>query len=380
MGTVRKKTYANVSFSETGQRRSSQFANWSAYTAVGSTNTGESLGTVNGHLNGRWSGGGAWFMTKTTYTYAPARLKDGTCQGPAILASYAEPWTDLAHNVPSEASLYVDGTHAINATIPTSPAFDLSVLIGELRAEGVPSAIGVNTWAAQTKRAKLAGEEYLNVEFGWLPLVRSIRDFSSAVNNGDKIFQKYLQEANHSIKKSYQFPATSNSKFQVMKFATNPAGVGPSGTGSVYQSTLQNKWFEADYVYHIPMGNGMSQTLQRQASYARKVLGVRLTPDVLWNLSPWSWAADWFGNTGDVLSNISNLGSDGLVMRHAYIMCHTIRTTEWRAPIRGIYSTRIKVEESKIRIPASPYGFGVAYNGLTPRQVAVIAALGISRW
>ena len=348
---------------------------------IGALNSGTSLGTTNAHLNGRWSGGGAWFMTKNSYAYSPATIFDGTVRGSAILQGLGFSYTGLPMNVPTESSLKVDGTHAINQTIPTTPAFDLSVAIGEIRQDGIPRTIGFDQWRERTLRAKNAGSEYLNVEFGWLPLVSAVRDFASAVNNGDAIFTKYLREANHSIKKSFQFPDEQESRFvDTAKFSTNPAGAGPSGTGSLFQTTFKRKWFEADYVYHVPMGSDMNSALQRHASYARKVLGVRLTPDVLWNLSPWSWAADWFGNTGEVMANISNLGSDGLVMRHAYIMCHTQRLTEWRAPIRGKYSHRTYVEDSKIRIPASPYGFGVTYESLTPRQVAVIAALGISRW
>jgi hypothetical protein len=43
-------------------------------------------------------------------------------------------------------------------------------------------------------------------------------------------------------------------------------------------------------------------------------------------------------------------------------------------------TSTVQTIESKIRLPATPYGFGVTYNGLSPKKVAVIAALGMSRW
>jgi hypothetical protein len=34
---------------------------------------------------------------------------------------------------------------------------------------------------------------------------------------------------------------------------------------------------------------------------------------------------------------------------------------------------------TKIRYPATPYGFGIAEDGLSPKQWSILAALGINR-
>jgi hypothetical protein len=164
-----------------------------------------------------------------------------------------------------------------------------------------------------------------------------------------------------------------------INFNAYPTGI---VTGSMFQTSVRKKWFETDYIYYLPTGGSIGAKFQRYGSYARKVLGIRLTPEVLWNLSPWSWAADWFGNVGEVLHNVSAIGTDGLVMRNAYIMCHTRTVSEWWTPDSGFSSSmrRTRIQESKIRIPGSPYGFGVTYSSLSSKQVAILAALGLSKW
>lgn len=108
-----------------------------------------------------------------------------------------------------------------------------------------------------------------------------------------------------------------------------------------------------------------------------------MTPEVLWELAPWSWAVDWFSNTGDVIHNISTLGYDGLVMEYGYMMTHTQydRRVEATALVNGVsVSARtVSRRETKRRTVATPYGFGIDDTTLSPRQLAILAALGLSR-
>jgi hypothetical protein len=116
-------------------------------------------------------------------------------------------------------------------------------------------------------------------------------------------------------------------------------------------------------------------------------LGTRITPELIWELTPWSWAVDWFTNAGDVIHNISQLGSDGLVMQYGYAMRH-MRVHEYH---RGHYSFSDSVgthvgtvareigSEWKQRVAAHPYGFGIDDTSLSARQTAILAALGLTR-
>jgi hypothetical protein len=118
---------------------------------------------------------------------------------------------------------------------------------------------------------------------------------------------------------------------------------------------------------------------------ANIVLGTRLTPDVLWNLAPWSWLVDWFGNVGDVSSNATALSNDNLVMRYGYLTKKVSVTYSYTCPdVRsnghklGSVTTGL-INTSLERRRATPYGFGIDLNGLSVAQWAILGALGLTK-
>jgi hypothetical protein len=281
---------------------------------------------------------------------------------------------------PSELSRYADGTTAIARTEPTNPAFDLSVFLGEIRAEGIPNLPGT-ALREKVKSAKSGGSEYLNIEFGWVPLINGLRDFCKTVEKSDSIIRSYQEKANVVTQRSYEWPVEEQSQAFACNFSAQPA-IGFFSGGGVHEHRFERKWFEAEYIYYLPTGTALNDKIRRYGSYARKLLGVDLSPEVLWNLSPWSWAADWFANTGDVMHNISALGTDGLVMRHAYVMHHTGLVRQSTGYLHGVPSLRqqqTQITETKSRLGATPFGFGLTDAGLTTKQKAIIVALGLTK-
>jgi hypothetical protein len=151
-------------------------------------------------------------------------------------------------------------------------------------------------------------------------------------------------------------------------------------------------WFVGRFRYFIP-DIGTSQWSKRAT---RALFGVNPTPETLYNLLPWSWLFDWFGNIGDIMSNISSNAVDNLTADYAYIM-RTVETTKrytsisyWNTlggegqfyNIPGGSAVLVAVDStiSKTRAAASPFGFGATFGGLSPYQMGIAAALGISRW
>nr|UJQ84993.1 MAG: hypothetical protein 1 [Leviviridae sp.] len=370
-----------------GRTRSSGFASWNTYDSVGILNTESITGLTHSRRGTGWSGGGGMYLSRDARVYSgsPAEFKrfnaggalltEGTLriEGPTVSI------LDIGkYDTPSDSELDALGTTAIARTEPLNPAFDLSVALGELMREGIPNVPGSSVME-QTRLAKKAGGEYLNVEFGWLPLVRSVRDFAQVVQKSDEIVRAHQENANIVIQRRYDWPTVSDWKWTPCSFSMQPA-VGFFTGGGRHQSVRQDKWFEAEYIYHLPTGGSTNDKFRRYGSYARKLLGIDLSPEVLWNLSPWSWAADWFGNVGDVMHNISAIGTDGLVMRHGYVMCHTVRTTIDEGTAFGVHQSCRRTEETKVRRGATPYGFGLSYAGLSLRQKAILVAVGLSSW
>lgn len=116
-----------------------------------------------------------------------------------------------------------------------------------------------------------------------------------------------------------------------------------------------------------------------------KLLGLRLDPELLWNLAPWTWLIDWFGNLGDVVTNGSQYLFDGLVMKYGYVMEHYKEVSIFdTTPIRFINGTSASpqatfLRETKRRLGATPFGFGLDIATLSEWQWSILAALGMSR-
>jgi hypothetical protein len=132
------------------------------------------------------------------------------------------------------------------------------------------------------------------------------------------------------------------------------------------------------------MGEDAISSFARSAEMAKRIYGIRVSPEVLWNLTPWSWAIDWVTNAGDVMSNISAFTSEGLVMRYGYVMeTTTTRITDTLRPTLGKYGPYTLKHSYgttvKVRRRATPYGFGLDPGTFSTYQWGIIAALGISK-
>jgi hypothetical protein len=148
----------------------------------------------------------------------------------------------------------------------------------------------------------------------------------------------------------------------------------------------RRRWFEGAFTYYLPTDYQSRRGVRSLADKASIILGTDLTPEVLWNLTPWSWALDWIGNAGDVLSNVSDYLTDGLVLRYGYMMEHSFRQyvysysgPQWFLGGTAVPGPLIISHEVKKRVQATPFGFGLTWEGFTPRQIAILIALGISR-
>jgi hypothetical protein len=295
------------------------------------------------------------------------------------------------NRLPSEGSIKALGTTAISRTTPTSPPFSFSVAAGELLSEGIPATFGFETWRERTLRARNAGSEYLNVEFGWLPLINDVRNFSRVVQNHSKLMESYLQGSGKNTRVAYGFPKqvdVTNVASSDLSLRWHPsyAFTGGVKTGELVRTTDQ--WFKGCYTYYatpLSKGTGLADKARNFAKYADHLYGVRLTPEVLWNLTPWSWAADWFTNAGDIIHNVSEFAHDSLVLKYGYMMSQvssrTYASVSGGSDGHGTYSggSATFVREVKTRFPANPYfGFGVT-GDLSASQTAILVALGLSR-
>lgn len=312
--------------------------------------------------------------------------------GEEVPFEYTFIWPTDGISPKSDSDMRASGTTAIARTAPVNPLFSASNALGELLHDGAPSVVGVQTWRERTKIARSAGSEYLNYQFGWVPLVNDVRNFAHTVRNHHRVLQEFQAGSGKVTRVGYNFPSvvsTTSGSGQTMIRRAGSWGWTSTVPARWVQQSVSRTWFKGAFTYHLPVGQSAAAKAARFASYADHLYGVALTPEVLWNLAPWTWALDWFSNAGDVITNVSNIGKDGLVLRYGYVMHHTSRTTQVESDGRwfgGFYDNRIDpasatmLEEQKKRLPANPYsGFSVNLEPLSAVQSAILLALGLSR-
>lgn len=304
--------------------------------------------------------------------------------GQVVLHGMGSTPSGPALNMPRERSngeLNAFGTTAIAQSEPTASEWSVAQALAELRRDGLPAVFGAS-YKNEIKARRGLGSEYLNYDFGWKPLISDFKSFMKAVEDADSIMSQYRRDSGKPVRRRVTpAPTQEVSVSEAMTFTPQPNPGSTVGFAQGFRTvnTTDAIWFSGAFVYHLPDGNAGNK-LSEYALMARRLHGVEITPEVIWNVSPWTWAMDWFGNFGDVMHNVSALGRDGLVMKHGYVMHTRSRVERWEASIikTGHHLSRIQRHVVKLRKAATPYGFDVSWDGLSAKQLATIAALGLS--
>lgn len=251
-----------------------------------------------------------------------------------------------------------------------------------------------------TKASSGVSSEYLNLVFGWKPFIKDLQEMYNLQQKIDDAILKIRKQNGRWVKRGGTLLSEKNTA------VLDPGTPGfhttltldwfndyfsSSGVRTTTEETLEKRyWFSGEFRYWIPPETIHSDQWTKKAK--AQLFGLDPTPSLLYQVIPWSWLVDWFSNVGDVIDNLSNGYADNLAMRNTYVMGHTRRTVkrvtkynQWGVK-DGFYTdlglsstSSTLVEEIKERIPASPFGFGLQLGDLTPRQLSILAALGISR-
>lgn len=343
-----------------------------------------------------------------------------TCSLPEIQVSYngtdghryvyrgtLKDWTNdlstLQPVCPSINSNYY-GSIAISQTSPTNPYANLAQSLWELRKEGLPSIPGSTVLGNKHTLPASSGSEYLNVQFGIKPLIGDVEDTLKAITHSGEILRNFHKHSNRMVKRKFAFkpivstttstgngtlgmtggtPSIPYANANRIWSASTSANLSCPYTDTV--TTSQTYWFSGSYIYASPKGGSILEKLERYEQDAHRLLGLRLTPELLWNVGPWSWLVDWKFNIGAVIGNASNLHSDGLVLKYAFLMCTTevVRVRTYRGvvprtttPFDYIFTWK---SIRKDRVAATPYGFGTNPASFTTKQWSILGALGLTK-
>jgi hypothetical protein len=307
-------------------------------------------------------------------------------------------WPTVPSLTQNEINYY--GSRLIGKCIPTHPAAPLATMIGELVRDPFPDiAVLFNPMRDKADFFRNLGGKYLNAEFGWKPFVSDLNKILWALLDSSRILHQYQRDSGRYIRRDAGFPWTVTNEFtedvnQSTSAVFMPWDVEaqlkvPFSTATATSLTRHREvryWFAGAFTYYLESPIGILGKLERYEQLANKLLGIRITPDVLWELTPWSWLLDWFTNISTFMGNVSAFSQDGLVMRYGYLMRETHAVDTYTSAGHffkdgdpGPVTLQLSVVQ-KERVKATPFGFGLNPDiDFSVRQWAILAALGLTR-
>jgi hypothetical protein len=251
--------------------------------------------------------------------------------------------------------------------------------------------------------AKNAGSDYLNVQFGWLPLVNDVISLATALAKAtvaitamDEI-HRHRELPEHEV--TNVFEVLRRGDWSAAPVMPTMAGVsypnniiGNSvlkGTSTYIQSSRSKMWFEGNFVRLPKASLGLDQHMDR----FQWLINTDLKPSDLWQIAPWSWLVDWFVDIGGLIEAFQVGTSNRILSTYAYAMREESLTTTlllrdirpdagsdprfWFGP--KDYSI-VMAATRKRRIRANPFGFILNPSvSLNVGQQAILAALGLTK-
>lgn len=316
------------------------------------------------------------------------------------------------------------GAKFIQAASPSRSSASLAVALTELWRDGLPKIPGLSLKKITSGKhvPHSAGDEYLNVVFGWTPLLSDIRQVLTAIVNARKIINQYASGSDTYIRRQrYAAPdvstvLTTDPNFggkliltpeivQGNSFGSPGVLDGVSGSSpgitqlhggysvrlSLVTKTTVRTWFSGAYRYHLNDGTDIFSRLDAAGQLAGRLLGARVNLLSAWQAMPWSWLADWFADIGTVIANGVAADLDGQVLQYGYLMQETTIestiSTDDQLVVTRLDGSRTNignlattfVNQRKDRIKATPFGFGIDLNSLSAQRWAILGALGMTR-
>jgi hypothetical protein len=295
----------------------------------------------------------------------------------------------LAPDPTSDNFLRDLGAKQILYNLPDRPLVGISQTLAELKREGLPRTRALASFRSYSPRK--AGEDYLTWQFGFRPVIQDIYALADSIDTADKQWRSYVNGANKLQRRHYEFPVEQSTKTEAVAtggslYPILPGSLASGQTAQVYRTrtTVTKRRFSAAYAYTLPPGSESTILFVRKAQQYRKQYGLNVDPSLLWELTPWSWLIDWFLPIGDFIQSVSSLILGNTALPWAFISEHTVITDTYERPgcvlSNGQSPGSLQVvTDYKRRLAASPFGFGIAWKDLSSKQLAILAAIGITR-
>jgi hypothetical protein len=250
------------------------------------------------------------------------------------------------------------------------------------------------------------GSEGLNIMFGWTPL---IQEYANLIKTGMALerviyyesFRRKRQWDGPNLRQDLSGTISLNNLNGVYQQSCFPLAGEVTGTstgyGIQYQQqaeliALEDYHFSSKYTGLAKAGR-RANSFGDQAMDVVKRMGLVDDPELLWDLTPYSWLVDWFSTMGESLANahVYSPLSGKYTADYAYLTTKqsvSVSGTLLRriTPITGDVKSHSLTSASsmqnsvgKWRARATPFGFGLQLGSLSASQFAVLVALGFAK-
>lgn len=275
--------------------------------------------------------------------------------------------------LPNLPSLNQNAATVISGSNPSRADVDLGVTIGELR-EAPQLFVRVGSSMLRNN-----ANWWLSYQFGWKPFVNDLLDL---LDVPPKVEQRrvHLERAAQRgyMRRRVQLGHSAHKHSQT---TTIDSGTGVSIRCRDELTIKRRQWGTCKWV-PSRLGGGLPKTdAERLRAARRAAYGLTVDPYTAWNLIPWSWLVDYFGNLGDVLEGYRNIvglkPSDICIMTETeYVTRYTERLDDNRTVIGGTGSKRTIIKRRQVAAFVTPE---LTINMLNGSQLSNLAALGILR-
>lgn len=271
---------------------------------------------------------------------------------------------------------------------------------------------------------KKVANEFLENQFGWQPFLSDLRQLYATYHGSDR-YMKHISSRNGkptrreaTIVGTYIPPGPRGALGPGKTDPGAPDAQGGSydpqrtdnriatGVGQLVSPSLHSRFFSVSpsweqreitetvvrasgkFSYYRPeFDTGLNDysspwfAIQRQLT----LYGLRISPSNIWRATPWTWLIDWFTNISDHIDLLTDVAVDSVVCHYLYLTQHKRREFKFIQNLpfaqTGMLSLSWSKEiETKERMGASsPYGISLTWENLTPRQLLILSALGLSR-
>lgn len=292
--------------------------------------------------------------------------------------------------------IQAEGNRAIVQSSPTAPEASLANFVAELLM--LPTIPILHTLRGGIDPRAIGGE-YLNVVFGWRPFIRDVQKLMASVTISREIVEQMLRDAGRGIRRRRHMVADAREvKVTQADLSMSIPRVDISGRGwdifastssrpgQVLDTSVENMWFSGSFSYFLYETDTLLGRLMNYEAAANRVLGSRFDLDTLWEITPWSWLIDWFGDLQSFITRHVRLANDNLVLRYGYVMRQlllerTLMCPNWPLFVGGVVPTPQLTTQilRKERLRSTPYGFGLDMSALSAERWAILGALGLTR-